>query len=237
MQQVTAASLRCQPSVPMKQNLTPARDKLVGSGDLPEVIIPTIESGLANPKALLEGFDLDSLNLGDFAETPVEAERVITKIPIRKPEKDAFIRCHPDRAYERKMLTIQMKAENDFYVVVPSLRDALSSEPLCVPRALVPYIDYRGELFIWPIRLPGPDGKIDDYNGSAYEHANRARSQWARILANQSLRCYDFCPPRGVLAEPKWPAMSAEQMYEIALKNRVIATLDHALLKRLRGEV
>jgi hypothetical protein len=186
---------------------------------------------------LIHGFNLQSLKLPDFAENPIEAERIITNVPIRKPRNDMFVRCHPDPTYEQKMLTIEIKSDNGFYVVSPSLRDVLVSEPLCVPRPLVPYVDADGELCIWPIRLPGADGRIDDYNRTAYEHADRARNEWGRIVANRRLGSYDFWAPRGVLKEPKWPAMNVDAIYEIALRNRVITSLDHAILKALRGEV
>jgi hypothetical protein len=189
------------------------------------------------PKPLVPGFDLEALKVTGVIETPVEVKRVITHIPIRKPANHWFIRCHPGSEYAQHLLTIEWKVENQFYVVHPALLEALRTERLCVFRALIPYVTGNGELLIWPIRIPGADGRIDDYNRSALEHADRARREWVNIQANRELGCYDFRPATGDLGDPKFPAMTPEQMYEIALKDRIIASPDHVILKKLRGEV
>ena len=37
-------------------------------------------------------------------------------------------------------------------------------------------INRQGVLFLWPIRLPGADGKIDDWSRSAMDAADEAKS-------------------------------------------------------------
>jgi hypothetical protein len=41
----------------------------------------------------------------------------------------------------------------------------------------------------------------------------------------------------GQFPEPKWPETTLEQLLEIAFKGRVIDTMDHPVLRRLRGEI
>jgi hypothetical protein len=198
----------------------------------------------ANPSAetteklqpLVDGFDLTELRLTGVGEDVVKTERIISEIPIQKPAKDVFVRTHPDKAFVMHMMTIQT-SDGEFYVVSASIQEALQSEPLCQPRAFIPYTTRQGELFIWPIRLPRGDERIDGYNRSAMEHAERARRDWVRVAANRVLSVYDLIVPVANLGEPKWPSMDVATMYGIALKNRVISSLDHPVLKDLRGDV
>jgi len=185
---------------------------------------------------LIDGFDLTELRLTGVGEDVVKAERVVSEIPIRKPAKDAFVRTHPDESFVLHMLTIQT-SDGELYAVHGSIQDALRSEPLCVPRAFIPYVTRQGELFVWPIRLPQGDQRLDGYNRSAMEHAQRARRKWVRVTANRNLGMYDVFEAEANLGEPNWPKMGVAELYGIALKNRVISTLDHPVLKGLRGEI
>ena len=59
---------------------------------------------------------------------------------------------------------------------------------------------------------------------------------WVRVVANQGVGGYEIISAAGDLAPPAWPAMSFVDLLEIALRDRLIDTLDHPILKRLRGE-
>ncbi len=39
-------------------------------------------------------------------------------------------------------------------------------------------INRSGILFVWPIKLPGPDGKLDQWNLSAHEASGMAQNKW-----------------------------------------------------------
>ena len=58
-------------------------------------------------------------------------------------------------------------------------------------------INRQGVLFLWPIRLPGADGKLDDWSRSAMDAADEAKSRWVRITANMSLGAYDVAVASG----------------------------------------
>ena len=60
----------------------------------------------------------------------------------------------------------------------------------------------QGVPFIWPVRLPGPDGKLDPWNTSALEAVGLAQKQWVRVSANKSLGAYDVHVATGTLPEP-----------------------------------
>ena len=41
--------------------------------------------------------------------------------------------------------------------------------------------------------------------------------------------------PKGNIPDPIWPELSFDAIYRIAFKDRVIRSLDHPVVKRLRG--
>jgi len=113
----------------------------------------------------------------------------------------------------------------------------LSTESPFSPRALFTAIDRQGVLFIWPIRLPRPDGRFDDWNQSALEAAELATTTWVRVVANRDLGAYKVFTSSAELPEPEFPDIPFSELLRTAFKDRYIASLDHPVLKRLRGEV
>src|SRR5262249_12734467 len=105
------------------------------------------------------------------------------------------------------------------------------------PRALFTAINRQGVLFLWPIRLPGADGKVDGWSQSALEAAQKARSGWVRVSANLSLGAYEVWEATGEFGEPDWPDKSFRELLHLAFKGKLIECPDHPVLRRLRGEV
>jgi hypothetical protein len=60
--------------------------------------------------------------------------------------------------------------------------------------------------------------------------------QWVRLKANISLGAYEITLAGSVMAEPVWPELSYQELVRIAYRERMITTLDHAVVKRLRGQ-
>jgi hypothetical protein len=52
-----------------------------------------------------------------------------------------------------------------------------------------------------------------------------------------SLGGYEVFRASGQLAAPEWPELPFRQLLSIAFKGRFIDTLDHPVLRKLRGEV
>ncbi len=96
-------------------------------------------------------------------------------------------------------------------------------------------INRQGIVFIWPIRMPGEDGRIDSWNECALEAANLARDSWLRVVANMGLGAYDLFKASGDLPAPEWPTESFQTLMYIAFKGRKIESPDHAVIKRLQA--
>ena len=129
------------------------------------------------------------------------------------------------------------EGDQETYLVAPDLWPELSSEPTFSPRLLVTSINRQGVLFLWKLRLPGADGRVDDWSRSAMDAANEAKSRWVRTIANMSLGAYELTVASGQVAEPEWPELAFQEIIKIAFRDKMISDWNHPVLRRLRGEI
>ena len=66
-------------------------------------------------------------------------------------------------------------------------------------------ISRQGVLFLWPVRVPGPDGRTNDWWKSDAEAVELAQRKWVRVCANMSLGAYEIDEATGNFPEPVWP--------------------------------
>jgi hypothetical protein len=104
-----------------------------------------------------------------------------------------------------------------------------------VNKTLYLAINKQGTVFLWPVRLPTPDGKDLDWWRSAREAADRATRSWIRVRANMNLGAYEIFEAASTLSEPEWPDLSYWDLIKIAFKDHLVMDLDHPVIKRLRG--
>jgi hypothetical protein len=181
-------------------------------------------------------FDPARLRLVQSLSAGLGVKRVLASVPVKKPIKEWFVRTHTCEEFRIQTCVIDLKSERELYLVDPSLWDELASESTFGPRLLIPSVNKQGVLFLWPLRLPKPDGRFDEWGKSEMEAATRAMTGWVRMTANQHLGAYDVYEATGNLGSPEWPTMSLSDMLRIAFRDRHITTLDHPVLKNLRGE-
>jgi len=180
-------------------------------------------------------FDPSSLRLSQNFHQSVGVKKHITTIPVRKPSKQDFVKTHPDEAYRIDTAVIELKEERETYLIDPSLLSELPSE--WIPKTLITYINRQGVLALWPIRLPGEDGRLDSWNQSALDAAMVATEKWVRVSSNMSLGAYDVYTATVEISEPEWPDLSFEQILEIAFRGKYIDDLDHPVVQKLLGRV
>ena len=51
----------------------------------------------------------------------IATTKLLTKIPVRKPEQQEFFRVHPSEAYRLNAALILVKADREFYLVAPEV--------------------------------------------------------------------------------------------------------------------
>jgi len=179
-------------------------------------------------------FDPANLKLSQSYGASAGVKKLTTTIPVRKPGKQDFVRVHPDPAYQIETAVLEFKEERETYLVAPELWGELLGE--LTPKALFTTINRQKVISLWPVRLPGEDGRIDEWNESAMDAATLGQKQWVRVSANMSLGAYDVYEATGEIPDPEWPELDLGQILEIAFKGRFIKDSDHPALKRLRGE-
>jgi hypothetical protein len=178
-------------------------------------------------------FDPEALRLDQsFLEGPA-VKKLLTTIPVRKPGAQDFVRVHPSGEYNLNTAVISLKDDRETYLVAPLLVPELIDE--CTPVTLYTTISRQGVLSLWPVRLPGQDGKDMEWWRSAREAAELAMKSWARVKANTALGAYEISLATGSLPEPEWPQLTLHEILRIAFRDFMIDSADHTVIRKLRG--
>jgi hypothetical protein len=181
-------------------------------------------------------FDPAALRLDQsFADSVGVKKRLIT-VPVRKPNRQDFVRVHPDPAYRlTPAAIIEVKEDREVYLVTPEMASNLPGE--FVGATLYAVVNRQGVLSLWPVKLPVPDGKHNEWHRSAAEAAELAKQVWVRITSNMSLGAYEVFEATGDLPPPVWPEFDLAEMLRIAFSDRIVDRMDHPLVQRLRGQI
>jgi hypothetical protein len=177
-------------------------------------------------------FDPASLRLDPGAEL-VAVRKVIVRVPVRKPGPQEFVRVHPDPGHRLDTALIELKEERETYLLAPALRAELGDE--AKPTRLYTAISRAGALFLWPIALPGSDGRRNPWHESAHRAAELARREWVRLRASHAAGEYEISAAAVPLPEAEWPDLSFHEMLRLAFREAHIDSADHPVVRRLRG--
>ena len=199
-------------------------------------IANTISIPATPEKSAADPFDPSRLRLSQDFISAAGVKKVLNTVPVRKPSKETFVMTHPSPIYRIQTCVIELKEDSETYLVDPSLWSELIGETTFSPRALFTAMNRQGVLFLWPIRLPGADGRVDDWSRSAMEAAQHAQNKWVRVTSNMSLGAYELFEAAGQWPSPEWPDLPFNQILKIAFRDHFIDTMDHPILRRLRGE-
>src|SRR5437764_2106398 len=111
--------------------------------------------------------DLSNLRLSQ--SDAVGVKKLLTTVRVHKPEKQDFIRVHPDEKYRVDIPMILLKDDREFYAIGRNMVSELASEANTY--TLFTTVNRQGVFFLWPIRLPDADGKDNEWYRSAREAA------------------------------------------------------------------
>lgn len=180
-------------------------------------------------------FDPLKLRIGQRFGEGQDVRRVLVSVQVRKPHRQEFFRTHPDPNMALEVAILEFRQDRQSFVVSPELAPYLPGE--AVAKLLTPTMTNHGALFLWPIKLPDEQGRLDEWNTVAFEAAERAKTKWVRLMANMAAGAYDLLEAAAQFPDPVWPEFTLQQLLELAFKGRVIDTMDHPVLRRLRGEI
>lgn len=182
-----------------------------------------------------ELFDLDKLRLKQDFGAEVGVKKLLTHVPVRKPNKQEWVRVNGVPGWSLSTHILTLKAERESYLVAPELWDELPG----MLQAVILYVGVSRQkaYMVWPLRLPRADGRLDLWGTSELEAAERAKSAWTRLSANTNAGIYDIYQAPVGLAEPEWPETTFDEIIQLAFKGRYIESPDHPVLRQLRGEL
>ena len=179
-------------------------------------------------------FDLKKIRIDPSSQIePVE--RILTRVPVKKPGKQSFVRVHPSEEFRINVGLIIIREPYETYLVSQELTGELAED--ITPTSLLTTVDKFKQVFLWPIKLPDCFGKLDPWNESATVAASRARDAWVKVTSNRSIGSYEVYEAKGDLGEPEWPNKSFQELIYMAFADYFIDSLNHPIVKRLRGEV
>jgi hypothetical protein len=192
-----------------------------------------VDADAAAITAVPDPFDIASLRLNpSFLET-AGVKKLLTTVPARKPSKQDFVRVHPEPGYRESFAMIDLKDDREDYLVRPEVLEELAGE--VVFKTVFTAVNRQGVIFLWPVRLPAPEDRKTEWPRSEREAAELAMKQWVRLKANMSLGAYEITVAESVMVDPVWPELSYQELVRIAFRDRMITTIDHPVVKRLRG--
>lgn len=181
-------------------------------------------------------FDPAALHLGADYSEGLGVRKVISTVPVRKPNKSEWfqVRPGPNWRLQTALLEVEAGVDRAVYLVARELWPDLSGE--IAPALVLTCTNRAGDLFLWRVKLPGPDGRTNTWTESALRIAQAAEHTWCRMVSDTTNGHYTHFEPAAELPEPKWPeGLDFHQILKIAFRDKFIDTPDHAILRALRG--
>ncbi len=185
--------------------------------------------------AIDKGLNIENLRLSQNFDELAGVKKPLTTVPHRKPGRHEFFRVKAEDGYCLETMILEMKGEQTSYLVDQTLWPSMAGE--LTPKVLLTCLNRQGVLFLWSARLPGQDGRQDPWSRSALEAAQMAKTNWIRLAANMSLGAYDIFVASSDLPDPVWPNVSFEEILGIAFRDQFIKSIEHPVIRQLRGEI
>src|SRR5262245_24120989 len=163
------------------------------------------------------------------------AAKVPNSLAVTKPSKHDWIRVHPTDSIP--VGGIDIREDRELYLVGSAMTTILGNE--LVKSTLHPYVNRLGVLRLWPVRLPDPDGRQNEWHRTAAMAAAMAQKAWVRVSANTNLGGYQVFQASTPIPDPTWPELSLQEMLKIAFvdRGRVINDMDHPVVRLLQGRL
>jgi hypothetical protein len=181
-------------------------------------------------------FDPSALHLGADYSDGLGVRKVISTIPVRKPNKSEWFQVRPGPQWrlQTAILEVENGVDRAVYLVAKELWADLAGE--IAPALVLTCTNRAGDLFLWRVKLPGPDGRTNTWTESALRIAQAAETTWCRMVADMGNGHYTHFEPAADLPEPTWPdGLDFRQILKIAFRDKFIDNADHAILRALRG--
>jgi hypothetical protein len=207
----------------------------------PEVFRANPEEAKAATDAHTSQFfrDLEKCRLSedDTAGLGVGHE-ILIRVPVRRPSRKQFVRCHPDALMTDSMATFIDEDDGETYLVTQSMQEVFGDDvkPTHLQLAM---IHRPRSLFIWSSTIPSADaGRGRSWHESALTAKGIAKTTWIKLMSDRSVGGYRVFPSEAALPDPQWPQdKTFQDCLEIAFHDRIITSRDHPVVRKYLGRV
>jgi hypothetical protein len=184
----------------------------------------------------IDPFDPGTYKVSQTLAAAAGVKKHMTDLAVGPPNKAWWVRRHPDPEYSLSTWVIELKDEQETYLVLPPLWPSLVGEATFKPKLFVLAVTMQGKHFLWGVRRPADESKEPDkWMRAPLEAVRLAQERWVRITWNEVTRQHDVATCDSAV-EPEWPDLPFRELLKLGFKNYVIDTPDHPVLRRLRGE-
>jgi hypothetical protein len=190
------------------------------------ILIASAQEEPSNP------FTVENLRLDQSFEAGA-TRKLLTSVPVDKPNKQRFIRTHPAEDYRMIAGLIILKEEGEHYVCAPAVVASLPEEVRQV--TLYTVCDRQNNISLWPIPQPDVEGRDLDWWRTARIAAEHAMRKWIRVVANKAVGGYEILEAEGRFPDPIWPELTFMELMAIAFRDRYIGDLNHVVIQKLYG--
>lgn len=178
--------------------------------------------------------DLQKLTLPQDFQNMSGTQKLWTHIPVRKPSRTEFFRVFDNDEFSIRTAIIELKEENETYLIEPNLYAELLD--FAVPVQIATVMTRHGGLLLWPVKLP--QERKNAWHDTALKAMELAKTSWICMRADMPSRCYSILKAVADIPDPIWPVgeLSFKQMLELGFRDFYVDTLDHPLVDRLMGK-
>jgi hypothetical protein len=193
------------------------------------------DSMAANPVTeTADEFDISKLRLNQEFLGTAGAKKLLVTVPVGRPKKQDWIRVHPNPEFRGPYAVIELERDKERYLITPEIAAAIPTE--IRTEMIYTVINRQRVISLWPVGLPAPDGRWNEWHRSATAAAEKAMEEWIRVVSNTSLGAYEPIPAPAKYPDPEWSEYTFQDLLRIGFRERIISKFDHPVLKHLRGE-
>jgi hypothetical protein len=185
----------------------------------------------------LNPFDPQTYMVGQNLAAAAGVDRILTDLPVRSAPNDTFVRIHPSDKYQFSPWVIDLKSEQETYLVQPPLYPALIGESTFKRKHIHLAVTKQSAHFLWAVRCPPDDDQPPDkWMKTPLEALRLAKNEWTRIYWDASTRQHRLGRSEDP-QEPDWwvTKYTFPELLKIAFKDYIIDSLDHPVIRRLKG--
>ena len=170
---------------------------------------------------------------------PVASKVVAFKVPVsHRPHKGRWCAIHSDPNYSIRA-SFLVFGRDEIFLLDPTIAPEFEGEDVYREATV-----YTGVLrpncapFLLHVTSPRPEARTNDYWTSMHAAAKAGMSQWMRVITDQDAGCYIYEVADLSRWPVRWPDVPFGELLRRGFKNpdRFIDSMDHAVVKELRGD-